>query len=478
MLRGRLIIVTFTGTALLLLAGGLQAESVVAEPDQWRTSVAFRAPSGRMAEPTVAVDPSNKDHIAVAADPYLGPTRIQVAVTKDGGRTWTPPVTIRPPGFTKSFDPDLAFTRSGDLLVSGGASRTGRRYCQPGSVIFLARVAGGRTSYELITRPKDGVYVDRPALAYDPATETTTVSWTRSAGRNAECLAVARRSTTWLAWRRGPAGKFDELRIPLKQQAAYGSQIVPDGEGRVQMVVAGWTGTRQRVSVIGVDLGRRATYETVTFGAGRRPPLSLGNDLPLNLSAASISGGGGRLLIAWTEQRGAEVRSRMALREGGSDWRTLPGPEAQGTPMLPTVAFAPGGSPLVVQADVTRRGLSFGLWEYTAAGWKMAKGLGRTSARGYPELGELLGLDATGEIIAAAVPAGSRPSALAVSVRTFPPKATRQSAAPSPEGGPYGQQRQRSQGPMAAIVGGSLLLAAAAGVVLAFRMRKARRRPR
>jgi hypothetical protein len=460
------------------LVTGPLGQGSFAEPD---TSLVLRGPTGRMAEPTVAVSPQDPDLVAVAADPYLDPTRIQVVVSRDGGRTWTPPVTVRPPGFAKSFDPDLAFTRSGDLLISGGASQTGRAFCQPDSAVFLARVRPewrARPSYELVVPPRRGIYVDRPGLAHDPASGLTAVSWTRSSGRGAECLAVPRRSTTLLAWRRGDGGNFTTLRVPVPKAAAYGSELAVDGPSRVRVAVASWdTAGRQVVSVIGLDLDRGTRYANTIIPAGRRPSLSLGRGFPLNLSVVSIAAVDGRFAIAWTQAKGQRIVSMVATTgAASSSWQVRPGPSGSGTPLLPTIALGPGGTAVLLQANAGPGRLRFALWRLTGNGWTRMKDLGRTSSRDYPELGELLGLGATNAAVMAAVPAGRRPSALRVSVwrpAAAPPVASPASPQPNTNTGVAGKRSTRPS--TAPVLLGGLVLTLAGGFAAAVTAGKRRR---
>ena len=76
--------------------------------------------AGAMAEPTATIDPHNPKRMAVAANPYLKPARIQISVSEDGGRNWSAAITVVPPGEKKSYDPQLGYTADGSLLVTGG----------------------------------------------------------------------------------------------------------------------------------------------------------------------------------------------------------------------------------------------------------------------------------------------------------------------------------------------------------------------
>jgi hypothetical protein len=397
-----------------------------------RTSEVLRVPAGRMAEPTAAVDPRDRRHIAVAADPYLDPTRIQVTITRDGGRTWSRRITVRPPGFDKSYDPDLAFTRSGKLLVSGGAAKRGRRFCQPGSTVFIARISGENSPvYETIAAPSPGVYLDRPALAYDPGTDTMAVSWTQSSGPGAECRAVARHSTTWIAW--GRAGdRARRIQVPAPAMASYGAELAVDPAGRFLVAVAGWDrSNRQAVSVAELDPRRGVVGERARFAAGRRPPLKVESVPTLSLSAASLAANPrGRAAITWTEVRGGKTVTRIAVSLTDGQWQESAGPPADGTPLAPTVAYREDDTPLVLQADLKARRIGFTLWRLVQDRWEPERRLGETDAARYPELGELLGLATGANTVVTAVPGGRRPSLLSVRISETPVPTQTSPAAP------------------------------------------------
>ncbi|MDQ6910345.1 MAG: glycoside hydrolase, partial [Actinomycetota bacterium] len=207
------------------------SEHLVADPPV----VVFSAGPGAMAEATITADPARPGHLAAAADPYLGPVRILVATSNDGGATWSEPVTILPDGFAKSYDPSLAFDASGDLLVVGGASGRGAAHCQVGSAIFLARVQARGTSYTLVRDGRaDLAYVDRPAFAMANQRDGQAyVTWTESSGAGAECLGVPNRSTTMLARLSRGGSVADTRPIPSSGLAAPFGSAIAVSAGRV-----------------------------------------------------------------------------------------------------------------------------------------------------------------------------------------------------------------------------------------------------
>lgn len=390
------------------------------------------APPGRLAEPVVAIDPRDPARIAVAADPYLEPTRIRVTLSSDGGRTWSRPRTVRPPGFARSFDPGLAFAADGSLLISGGAARRGPPGCLPGSVIFLARQAGDRLSYSRVAGPERDLFLDRPAMAYDGATGLTALSWTRSRGPKAHCLAEPTASRTVVAWQRGN-GSFEQQRLPSRAPAVFGSSLAITTRGRIIAAVAGWrAGRRQDVIVYEIDPGGRTAATVIK--AGRRPPLLPRRDMPLNLFVPTLTiRRDGVPTIGWTEATNGGQRVRIASSRDGRNWTARPGPPADGLPMAPTAAYGRTGDLLVVQGVFARGRVEFSLWRLAGQDWSPIRELGSAPTRGWKELGQSLGITARQGVWAVAVPTGDkRRSRLSVWVNGTTPSSSSPSSAAAP----------------------------------------------
>ncbi|MEU5991900.1 hypothetical protein ABZ806_23250 [Spirillospora sp. NPDC047418] len=360
-----------------------------------------------MAEPALAVDPRDPARIAVAADPYLNPTRIQVTLSSDGGRTWSKPRTVRPPGFARSFDPGLAFAADGSLLISGGAARSGPPGCLPGSVIFLARLSGGQLAYSRVAGPERGAFLDRPSMAYDAGTGLAALSWTWSRGRKAHCRAEPAASRTMVAWRRGNGG-FAQRRLPRRDPAVFGSSLAITARGQIIAAVAGWrTGRRQDVIVYEIEPGGRTTSTAVR--AGKRPRLLPRRGMPLNLfiPALAVRPDGVRT-IGWTEAAAGGQRVRIASSTDGREWRTQSGPPADGLPMAPTAAYDQHGALLLVQGVFKHDRVDFTLWRQGGGAWSRVRGLGGAPTDGWKELGQSLGMVVRPDVWAIAVPTGDK----------------------------------------------------------------------
>ena len=75
--------------------------------------------NGAQSETTIAIDPTNPDHMLASANDLTGPTGVLLIVYEsvDGGRTWTNSGFVSPPGFG-CYDPWLDFNANGDAFFA------------------------------------------------------------------------------------------------------------------------------------------------------------------------------------------------------------------------------------------------------------------------------------------------------------------------------------------------------------------------
>ena len=402
--------------SLLLPGTGGQARGDVATV----TAAAITAGPRQMAEAAVAIDPANGRHLVAAADPYLRPVRILTAESDDGGISWRAPTTVLPDGFAKSYDPTVAVTGEGEVVVAGGASGVGLPHCQPGSSVFLATLENGTPRYQLLRDARaDGAYVDRPRLGLDSRKGGRRyVTWTESSGPDASCRGTPLRSVTMFT-RSLPGGFFDPPRaLPgTGLPAPFGSALTV-GNGVLRIVVPEFDpGKLMRVVVYtSRDEGGTIAGPTV-LGEGPPVPTNLaelgGFVAPLPTVAA---GPGGHAAVAWTQADSAgTLKPRVFETAGDDSWREI-SPSVAGMELFGTVAYDAAGRLWLLTAGPTNGRVEFRLRSRTTQ-WNDPLAVGAGPAGGYVEIGQFLGLAAGARSVATAVPVdGPAASTLQVSV--------------------------------------------------------------
>ncbi|MHB8275194.1 MAG: hypothetical protein ACYDC9_10595 [Dermatophilaceae bacterium] len=388
-------------------------------------------PAGTMAEPTVAIDPHNPRRMAVAADPYLEPTRIQISVSEDAGQSWSASMTVVPPGESKSYDPQLGYAADGSLLVTGGASPDTRSGCQRDSKIFIAALHGNQFSYHVLATASAGALLDRPTLLATPAREQQQlVAWTASPGPGAECSLRPVRSTTQVGLLTPQLGLRTVVTLPPVAQAPFGSALAISGEGVLGLAVAGRDGSDG--VTVGVYQSADGTHWRFSrAGSARAEPDELAGLGGAVLSMPSIAGLPHGFALAWTDTTQGTERTRIARNDTGG-WEQVAAPPAQGTRLLPTLAVADQAL-VLIQAGLSPAGLTFYTWAQLGPVWfSLATDTGG-SASDMQELGELLGLavSADGSRVTAVPVELAGSSALLVRTQTPPPVTT---SVPAPPG--------------------------------------------
>lgn len=445
-----------------------------------------RWPAGDAAEATAAIDPADPQRIAVAADPYLSPTRIQVWTSMNGGATWSRPVTLLPEGTSKSYDPQLAWSAEGSLLVSGGAAADGRQGCLSGSIVFIAELLPGAgptavATTRVVARAAAGQLLDRPGLAVSARTGRVGVSWTSSSGAGAVCRPVPLSSSLYAR-----VGTGDRFSAPLRLNAAgtapYGSQLAALTDG--SFVVATVDRARRvavlRVLAITPD-GRRSTLLHAE-GTGSVAPLRLGGLSGLSLAVPAIAVSGPRIVVAVVGRNVAGVQGTVLLAsaDGGRTWRAQPGPGGGGAVVTFGVAIAPDGRTALAEARVQGRGLRFRATVLTGSRWGTSQLVGVADASRYVELGENVGtaLDGSRRVLVA-VPlntAGAGELVLAwLPLPALPTPAATAGGRRGPAERPDGARSVNPGAGLRAPVGLALLAIGAAVALLGARRRQVRR---
>lgn len=445
-----------------------------------RVSTALKAGPGAMAEPAVAIDPSDPDHFIAAADPYLAPVRIVVRESNDGGETWSEPIDVVPPAFSKSYDPSVAVLTDGRVVVVGGASQEGAAHCQPGSAVFLAELRDGPPRYSLIQQPQDGVYVDRPQMIADPRSGAMFVSWTRSAGTGAECLAAPLRSsimfTRSLSGRTfSPATSLPSTGFP----APFGSSMTVGDDGSVHVATreAGMNGT-DRIIVVSSDDGGGSFSSPTTIAETAAFPGSISGLGGFTSGVPVIAAGPRGVAVAWPRVDDGGSRLEVALRPTGGAWHRLrPLGTRAGYEIFPGVSYDGAGRLWLLYARYSAGTMTFILRHRAPRGWSSPRTIAAGPAGGYVEVGQFSALAASGERIVAAVPVDGAASRLTVFSKLLDaPPPSSLSADPGPpdarEPGPAATPRPESR------LRSTLLLLLGGGLVGAIVLRRLRRSSR
>lgn len=481
------VVVTVLSVLVAVIAPTAVAEQPAGASVSQLPAPPLTAGPGQMAEAILAADPANPNRLAVGADPYLDPVRIVVAQSDDAGRTWSPPVSLVPPGFVKSYDPVLLFTPDGSLVVVGGSSGVGRSNCQPRSAIFAATLSPGAPPvYRLIRDARvDGAYVDRPAAAND-ATGALYVSWTESTGRDAECRGLPTRSLARFARARADGTVQPAITLPLTGLAAsFGSAVVV-ADGAVQVAVGERDAVRRRL-VVTESRDDGATFEAASVVSETPvPPTTLAGLGGLVAPAPSlVAAADGRRALTDVEPGGdGRLRPVVFERSPSAGWQRLADPPTLAPQtVLAAAVYDRAGRLWLATAELAPRSLNFVLASYGGS-WETAEPVAVSPATRFEELGESLGLVAVEERILTAVPidasGNSNVSLFALSAPPPPPPSTTTTGSqPSSTSRPRPKaalpRHTRHRFPLGPLVL-AVLLVGAVGAVVVRRSRVAARR--
>ena len=410
----------------LVAAGPVAAAGVIPVPAPVLSTAhaILRVPAGDMAEPTAAIDPHNPKRMAVAVNPYLASTQIQISVSEDSGQHWSSSMTVVPPGEKKSYDPQLGYSADGSVLVTGGSSPDTRGDCQGASKVFIAELHGNQFTYHVLATASAGALLDRPTLLATPATHRQLlVAWTASTGLGAECALRPAASTTQVALLTAQLDLRSLVTLPRVAQAPFGSALAISGEGVLGLAVAGRDGDSG--VTVGVYQSADGTHWSFSGAGSARPePDNLAGLGGPVLSMPGIAGLPHGFAVAWTDTTEGTERTHIARNDTGV-WEQVAPPPAQGPRLLPTLA-AEGDALVLIQAGLSPAGLTFYTWQQRGPMWSSLATDPGGSASDMQELGESLGLAVSSDgSRATAVPvklAGS--SALLVRTQTPPPTST------------------------------------------------------
>ncbi|HJT94715.1 MAG TPA: hypothetical protein VJ777_22730, partial [Mycobacterium sp.] len=358
-------------------------------------------------EPAIAVDPRNPSRIAAAADPYLNPARILVTTSDDGGQTWSAPLTVRPEGFAKSYDPVLQFAADGTLLVAGGASGSGQPHCQPGSAIFLARVSGTTISYRLARDARaDGAFVDRAGFVLDRERNKSYVAWTESSGPGASCRGLPAASSAMVAIATDHAEFSPPERVPTSGfPAVFGTSLAIDRGGNLLVAMGEHEpGRRSRLTI--------ATRQSSAFTSPEI--LAESADLPFRLTGLGglfapipsiTTSRTGSVAVAYAQPAPGGVAPLVFVRTAQAPWQAATPPAQPGTmELFPRLAFDRAGRLWLLSAGLAGGNVSFSLRARDREVWDEPVSVAAGPAGRYVELGQSLGLAISTDRLALGLP--------------------------------------------------------------------------
>ncbi len=391
---------------------------------------ALHAGPRQMAEAAIAIDPKDPRHFAVAADPYLNPVIIQVAITHDGGRTWTPPIDITPPGSSKAYDPTLVFANNGDLLVAGGASVVGLEGCQTRSTVFLALLNGTTPRYVTVQSPKVDTYVDRPQLGIDRARSRAFVTWTESHGDGAECRGMPQSSEIKLV----SATLNDEVpvfgpavSVPSSGLSApFGSSAPLERNGAVSMVVGERDGNGRGRAVLITTHSRGQTFEApATLWSGTASQRSVAGIAGIVASVPSYAiSERGKAAMAWDQTIHGSTAIVMMTTDAHDAWRpvTVVAPPPGTVETFAQVLFDQTQKLWLLTARFRHGNVDFVTRTFAGGTWTAPATIASGPSSHYAEIGEQLGFASAADRILTAVPIdGTRSSTLRVFTTLLPP---------------------------------------------------------
>jgi hypothetical protein len=158
-------------------------------------------------EPSIALNPSNPEHLVAGANDQLSSGAVWLAVytSSNGGTSWTNgqiPATGALAGFQEASDPGVSFSQNGTLYYSGVAFNIDRRSgAAVDGTIFVSKSTDDGSSFPLTTivalgsNRISGIFNDKPYLTVDETTGLFAgrvyVSWTRFTSASTSDIVVA-----------------------------------------------------------------------------------------------------------------------------------------------------------------------------------------------------------------------------------------------------------------------------------------------
>jgi len=278
-------------------------------------------------EPSVALDPSNPQHLVAGANDQLstGANWLAVYASSDGGLSWTNglipntgPLAI----FHEASDPAVSFSENGTLYYSGVAFNILRGNAVAGTV-FVSKSIDDGSSFPLTTIVASGsskiggIFNDKPYLGVDETTGLFAgrvyVSWTRFTSSTTSDIMIAYSSDSGRSFS-SPVKVSNSL---LNQ----GSLPVVGPSGELYVV---WNdlSNRQIMEAKSTDGGVSFSSPVVVSSYVPLPSPLPNSFFRVNSNpAAAADDTSGNVYVAWGDYRSgnAEILSSRSL-DGGATW--------------------------------------------------------------------------------------------------------------------------------------------------------------
>src|SRR5712692_6450762 len=282
-------------------------------------------------EPSVALDPSNPQHLVAGANDQLstGANWLAVYASSDGGLSWTDglipntgPLAI----FHEASDPAVSFSENGTLYYSGVAFNILRGNAVAGTV-FVSKSIDDGSSFPLTTIVASGsskiggIFNDKPYLGVDETTGLFAgrvyVSWTR--------FTSSTTSDIMIAYSGNGGRSFSSSLRPVSNSVLNQGSVPVVGPDGTLYVVWNNLSNNQIMEAKSADGGVSFSSPVVVSSLVPlpQPPNFLANSFfRVNSNpTAAADDTNGNVYVAWADYRNgyADILSSRSL-DGGISW--------------------------------------------------------------------------------------------------------------------------------------------------------------
>ncbi len=415
--------------AVLAMRGGSSSQPVSARP---LAVLTLASASAAHASPTISIvatkpqfefgesvgGTSQGDRFAAATTWNPGVQQAVVRVwSQHKGQNWQFVQPVLPAGFHRSYDPTIATTSNGTVVVGAGIDLNKRLYCIDGGSVAITRFTSPESSKTRVIddRRGTGTFDDRPTVAAGIGNDVW-AGWSRGIAAHA-CETVGGTDQIQIAFSHDNGQTFGAPVTVPSRGANFGVQIAPIGSADAYITWAQIIpGNTLNVLVAEIRNGKLVAAPQV-IGTGIPLPASLnGASFPL-FTAPSILIVNRRPGVAWPTYSGGVSRITVALPNAArTGWNTTTiAPSPGNDDLLPAIGILPNSTVLLTYAVHVASNDAVG-YESRVIG-ATADGTGITASAptqirapirgpGFHELGELSQLSPNGSTLSTAFALG------------------------------------------------------------------------